>query len=213
MTQYPRISNSNSKLGQFVYHFSISVKSCAYATPHCDKYCYAKRGKMNVHQNSTYANNYEASKQDNFVEKMINLIYPLSMDLKYFRIHTSGDFYSQKYFDKWVQIASNFPQMKFLAYTRNHMIDTNQRPSNLQLLFSCDESTKRLNPTIPRVARVIYNPKEEVKHLGVALDGVYCDSKCVSCRYCWDDPPNNINFALRGIKGETLIRLTTIGGE
>lgn len=212
MTQIkPSISNRNGKLGNFVYHFSISVDSCVCATPHCVRYCYAKRGKIAIHQKGIYKRNYEATKLDSFVGDMIDLIRPLYLDLRYFRIHTSGDFYSQKYFNKWIEIVNEFPNMKFLAFTRNTRIKVYQSylPSNINVIFSSDESTQEFNPTISQVARVIYEPTEEVKHMGFAIDGYYCDSTCKTCRYCWTYG-RNINFVLKGIKRETLIKLTTV---
>lgn len=36
----------------------------------------------------------------------------------YFRIHSSGDFYSKEYLDMWIRIARKFPEINFLAYTK-----------------------------------------------------------------------------------------------
>jgi hypothetical protein len=56
-------------------------------------------------------NNYE------FVRA--GLVPVLPKDAKHVRIHASGDFYSQKYFDTWLQIARDNPDVKFWAFTKS----------------------------------------------------------------------------------------------
>jgi len=38
---------------------------------------------------------------------------------KYFRIHQSGDFFSQAYFDMWLQVCSGNPRVLFWAFTKS----------------------------------------------------------------------------------------------
>ena len=38
---------------------------------------------------------------------------------KHIRIHASGDFYSQEYFDMWLQIAKDNPCIRFWAFTKS----------------------------------------------------------------------------------------------
>jgi len=40
-------------------------------------------------------------------------------EAKVVRIHVSGDFYSQRYFDSWVEVAKNNPDKLFYAYTKS----------------------------------------------------------------------------------------------
>lgn len=46
------------------------------------------------------------------------IYYNNVQDMPIFRIHSSGDFYSQKYFDAWISIAMSFPNTIFYAYTK-----------------------------------------------------------------------------------------------
>ncbi|MFW9952381.1 MAG: hypothetical protein ACFFKA_19860, partial [Candidatus Thorarchaeota archaeon] len=40
-------------------------------------------------------------------------------DCKAIRIHASGDFFNQKYFDMWVKLAQENPQIEMWAYTKS----------------------------------------------------------------------------------------------
>lgn len=52
------------------------------------------------------------------------------------RVHDSGDFFSQQYMDAWFEIASNFPDKKFYAYTKSLHLDRSGCPDNFQIIQS-----------------------------------------------------------------------------
>jgi hypothetical protein len=55
------------------------------------------------------------------------------------RIHAGGDFFSQDYFDGWLQVASGFPAVKFWAFTKSlpfWLARRDKIPSNLCLQAS-----------------------------------------------------------------------------
>jgi hypothetical protein len=55
------------------------------------------------------------------------------------RIHASGDFFSQSYFDVWLDIAKKHPDVEFWAYTKsiNYWVNSiNKVPANLELTAS-----------------------------------------------------------------------------
>lgn len=60
----------------------------------------------------------EASKQPSFVDDIQQELNKKRKLPRYFRIHSSGDFYSQAYIDKWEQITKNNPSVIFYAYTK-----------------------------------------------------------------------------------------------
>jgi len=63
----------------------------------------------------------------------------LPKDCKAVRIHASGDFYNQYYFDLWIQIANENPNVEFWAYTKSlkYWVNRiNSIPSNLVLTAS-----------------------------------------------------------------------------
>ena len=75
-------------------------------------------------------NNFEQSKKE---------IPPLPKNCKSVRIHSSGDFYSQDYFDKWIDYCAENKDVEFWAYTKsiNYWVKRiNKIPSNLILTAS-----------------------------------------------------------------------------
>jgi hypothetical protein len=80
------------------------------------------------------------------------------------RVHVSGDFYSQEYFDAWMKAADNFPDIQFYAYTKSipywqHSLDI--IPSNFMLNASYggkhDEMIKDLRL---KFAKVCFSAEE-----------------------------------------------------
>lgn len=112
------LSKGNKKLDNSIAIFNISaVKTC----PNCSKCaptCYAKKAEtLYPYVEACRANNWELTKQADFVDNMIELIRESNASTV--RIHESGDFYSQEYADKWSEIAEWLPNIKFYCYTKS----------------------------------------------------------------------------------------------
>jgi hypothetical protein len=63
----------------------------------------------------------------------------LPKDCKNVRIHASGDFFNQAYFDMWLQIARDNPSVNFWAYTKsiNYWVKRiKEIPDNMVLIAS-----------------------------------------------------------------------------
>jgi len=63
----------------------------------------------------------------------------LPKDCKAVRIHASGDFFNQSYFDMWIEIAKENPTVEFWAYTKSlkYWVNRlNEIPNNLVLTAS-----------------------------------------------------------------------------
>ncbi len=142
-----KIACGNSKLHKTIGVWSIPPGvSCPGATYLCSKYCYVKKGEKQYggYYGSMRRNRYY-SEQPDFEDKMVALINRKFQ--KWFRIHESGDFYSQKYLEKWINIARRCPDTKFLAFTKAyHFKDGSvpvykDVPSNLLIRFSTDASS------------------------------------------------------------------------
>ena len=128
------ISSGNRRMK--IPTFSLPAeKTCPNATELCKKFCYAKKAERcwkNV-LHSRNNNALESSTKD-FVYDMIKLIKKCKG--KYFRIHESGDFYSQEYLNKWFDIIKQFPEKSFLAYTQMYYLDWSKKPKNLVIYWS-----------------------------------------------------------------------------
>ncbi len=184
------LSSHISKLGgSRIPSFNLpSKRTCPGKTEQCVKYCYATKGHFLYEgTKNKYERNLIASKQDDFVEKFINELY---LTNTFIRIHTSGDFYNQEYFDKICQIARKRPDTKFLAYTRNYRINIKNAPRNLIIFYTVDNSTKILNPDAKHYAFVDHFDVIP-EHGSNYKNGIICTGKdCSSCLKCWNKPAN-----------------------
>lgn len=58
-------------------------------------------------------------------------------NVKLVRIHSSGDFFSKAYFNAWIILAENNPDVTFFAYTKIlHYAAKNDLPTNLHIVYS-----------------------------------------------------------------------------
>jgi len=113
-------------------------------------------------------------------------------NVKHVRIHPLGDFYSQEYLEKWLEIIESCPDTRFLAYTRNHEMMIGKIPENLAIYFSLDDSTIHVNPGIDRTAKMFEPPvvRKYYEHmepvdLGDSTRRFVCSARCEHCKACW----------------------------
>ena len=187
------ISEHNSKMNGIRAFGITPIVSCPNATDECKRYCYATKGRfMYPSVVKTMADNYEATKEDDFVSRMNKLLSP---NERFFRIHTAGDFYSLPYFKKWLTIAKTNPDIIFLAYTRSQTIMVFDRPDNFKLIYSLEDKPRDRNDILPagsRRAFVVSKEYESLRHLDVITEDlgvkgmtVVCNSDdCLNCGYC-----------------------------
>ena len=75
----------------------------------------------------------------NNLEQSKDSLPPLPKNCKSVRIHSSGDFYSQEYFNKWIDFCNDNKDVEFWAYTKslNYWVRRiNDIPKNLVLTAS-----------------------------------------------------------------------------
>jgi hypothetical protein len=94
-------------------------------------------------------------------------------NLKILRIHVSGDFFSQAYFDAWLAAAAARPDIEFYAYTKSlkfWVARLPEIPPNLRLVASRGGKYDELIDAhdLPH-AVVVYHP-EEAEKLGLNID-------------------------------------------
>jgi hypothetical protein len=93
----------------------------------CRGVCYAKAARFH---------NLEMTMRSDFVDIVVK---ELKSQRSYnaVRIHDSGDFYNQEYYDKWCEIARQLPNHTFYAYTKSlHLSLFGNKPSNLKIVQS-----------------------------------------------------------------------------
>jgi len=123
--------------------------------------------------------NFDLLKKAKTVEAMKQLIFNSIISnkkadkIQKVRIHSSGDFYNQSYFDAWLEVAKMFPNKLFYAYTKAlkfWVARLGEIPNNVVLTASFggrnDELIEQHNL---RYVKVLMSPLEAEK-LGLELD-------------------------------------------
>ncbi len=104
----------------------------------CAAYCYAAAGTYQ-YPLGTFKSEFSLmfSLSREFVPNLIKYLRGLPKNVFYiFRIHDSGDFYSPKYFKKWVFIAKRLPGMIFYGYTKQPAYLSMETPPNFKFTQS-----------------------------------------------------------------------------
>ena len=190
------VSNGNKKLVsdnnvRYIVWNIPAVVTCPFRTTACEHSCYARKAECSYPSclPCRYSN-LDASKEKAFIDNMIAMIEDLLSKPSYkackkivYRIHESGDFYSQEYFSKWLKIAKHFRDNKklvFVAYTKsvNFVHDV---PANMVIRYSIWDDTEpeqiakanALNlPIYTAVDKFTNEPKR-----------MQCD--CINCSTCF----------------------------
>jgi hypothetical protein len=147
--------------------------------PEAEYLCYAGRAQAQYPSaNISAFNNLNLLKKLKTVDEMADLIV---RSLKYhgfdksdlFRVHEAGDFFSQTYFDAWMEAARRVPTTLFYAYTVSlpfWISRKNSIPRNFKLIASWDDSNKEtIENEGLRYARVV-SGVEEARELGLRID-------------------------------------------
>jgi len=186
----------NSKMGKHVYIFNIPAKKTCTPTSWCLKgkdgkpACYALRNNFLLpNAISSAEERYIQSQSDSFIEEMTNFIK--KRKVKYFRIHSSGDFYSEVYINKWIEIAKNCSETKFRSSTHRrdliHKIEELNSLPNVIVRESLDKDIEKPSSELnfSALASLDIVKKENSYH---------CLNSCEKCgHYCWEHR-ENINF-------------------
>jgi hypothetical protein len=174
----PTVKKGNTKLTDNIGIFSLPrLYTCPGKTELCTKYCYAESPERFrsgvVHSRNK---NVAWTRRSDFVKVMSEII--TNFRVPWFRIHESGDFYNQEYFDKWVEITKNNPQTMFLAYTKNWLLNFDKAPKNLTIRYSVDLSTKNYRNDLSSCYVGVNRP----------ANFFLCKKKCEPgfCMACWD---------------------------
>ena len=111
------IQKGNAKLGTKMYMFNLPAtrEVCGRV---CNG-CYAVKEQTRFPAvTKARQQRYEAALQPDFASRVKSELSALKTKPSYFRVHASGEFFSQIYVNDWHRIASAFPDITFFAYTK-----------------------------------------------------------------------------------------------
>lgn len=188
------VSRGNAKLKNDTVIFSLpSGYTCKFAKL-CKSHCNRITGKIEDGPDTEFRcyavtpealfptvresrwNNLNLIKQAKTIIGMANLIEsPLiaKKNIKLVRIHSSGDFFTQAYFDAWLLVAKENPNLIFYGYTKAlpyWVKRLNQIPSNMKLVASYGGTHDNLISTFQlRSVKVVFS-KYQARKLKLQLD-------------------------------------------
>lgn len=199
-----RFQNGNKKLAAddaiaFIIFSLPAVLTCPGATVECMKNCYARRDERFTSVRSSRIINYLISKRNDFetiLENAIrNQIYTRKGALRkryqgkeiVFRIHESGDFYSDKYMLAWFHVAAKFPEITFFTYTKSFAMyerNMSEKPNNFEVRASVwSDTTPEEIGTIARCGMSIYTAYDAAGVQNAVNNGA-TRCTCESCTKC-----------------------------
>ena len=115
---------------------------------------------------------------NNDVQELTNLINAsIPIEAHIIRIHVGGDFYSQPYFDAWLNVAMLNPQKRFYSYTKSlpfwvnrlSSIDVGNFP-NLELIASRGGTKDKLIDEYGLKEAVVVYSEQEAKERNLEID-------------------------------------------
>lgn len=187
-----KFGKGNAKLSKDIYTFSLPAgHSCPFAFE-CKASADRSTGKIKdgkdqvfrcfaASQEALYPtarssrwHNYDLLRNLKTVDKMSTLIVDsLPAKANTIRVHVSGDFFSQVYFDAWMAVARIFPKKKFYAYTKSIPYWLERRdtiPKNFNLTSSKGGRTDDLiDLNKLKYAEVLFT-EEQAKELKLEID-------------------------------------------
>jgi hypothetical protein len=142
--------------------------------------CYAASMELrspNAYQ--LHKRNFETLRNARSVQDKVNILVAsikeqqIDIDCRRVRIHSSGDFFVQSYFDAWLEVAKMYPEIVFYAYTKSIKFwvrRLDEIPNNFKLTASYGGQMDSLIDEYGlKNVRVVFSP-EEAKELGLPID-------------------------------------------
>lgn len=190
-------SKGNRKLPADIAIFNLPhMVTCPGATAECKKYCYAKKAEALYKDSLPFRyRNWELAKSDKFVDEAVASLSRMRR-LRAVRIHESGDFFNQKYLDKWVEIAKKFPDVIFTAYTKSLHLDFKKakRLKNFVIFASMDPTTSETMKRGCKKNRLTSKAIVIDKKAPAPKNYFLCPGSCKSCTHCYTPKAGSVAF-------------------
>lgn len=176
------ISPGNRKTGRIPTFSLPAVVTCPGRTALCEKLCYAKRPETYwpVVWKSRVRNLLVTSKKGQLAAEVVRWYRRKKHEPKYFRIHESGDFYSQSYLEDWFKACRILSEVRFCAFTKSFHLDYSKKPDNLVIYWSVMEDTTGVVPSGLRAYTGNCGPKSTYECSQQTGRVKHCD-ECLHC--------------------------------
>jgi hypothetical protein len=172
------ISDGNSKIGKIPNVSLPPIKSCVEGVPCAKEGCYSlKSWRAYPSVKAARLHNWYVwnNDPDKYFDDMIK--YLNDHALPYFRFHVDGDIPDEDYFDRMINLADDFPNTRFLAFTKRYNLPIEKCPINLTILPSAWPGF-----AIPEFKRTAWMEDGRENRYSARFD---CKGHCDTCYACW----------------------------
>lgn len=136
--------------------------------------CYAAQSERFPSARQVRWNNFDLLKKAKTEEAMAELICrALPKRASRIRIHGSGDFFNQKYFDAWLEVCRRNPDVLFWAFTKSVELwvnRINQIPENLIMQASMGGRQDHLIQEFGLKSATVFRTLEDAQKSGMPID-------------------------------------------
>lgn len=156
------LQQGNSKVGDAIHLWGLpAITTCPGSSSTCRSVCYALRGRYRFQSVKDRLNwNLEQANSESFTGRMVSEIKRKGCLV--LRVHSSGDYFSPEYAEKWLWIMKKVPKVRYYWYSRSWRIaDIEKVLSKMAALkqvrgwYSADSETG-MPQGIPKGIRVAY---------------------------------------------------------
>jgi len=177
-----RFSIGNRKLSKNVIIWNLPIRATCPGAGECESWCYENKIERMYKNTGPFRHiNLALSKTPSFVDNVVKFLNGRKEE--YVRIHASGDFYNQRYLNKWKKIASKCPSKLFYCFTKSFHLDLwTNTPRNMQIMQSTGSKFDFLidwSRATNRVAMAGSTPPVGITE--VKCSGKGCGSTCTLC--------------------------------
>jgi len=182
-----KISKGNTKLNR-VWNLSLPpIKTCLANAP-CVRLCYAMKAyRLYPATRNAWDHNLAFWQQHpvEFEESLAAHLSAAKKPVRLFRWHVGGDIPDLRYFYMMCHIATQFPDTKFLAFTKRYGIPPQAvtMPKNFTIVLSAWPGLDLHNPMNLPVAWM-----QDGTETRVPKDALECHGDCAACGLCWELP-------------------------
>lgn len=157
------------KASHYTVNFGIpAMKTCPMAQI-CKSYCYANKGAYSWPAvKNAYEYRFEQTKRDDFDILMLETLFNMPQ-VECIRIHDSGDFYNNRYLQKWINIANGLPDRIFYFYTKSVTRVKDYQamgliPNNMIAIYSLGgKEDRHINLDTDRHSKIFKTKKELIQ--------------------------------------------------
>lgn len=181
------ISKGNRKLGGKVANISLPPRATCNQCAGCViKGCYAYvLYSFRPCVKTAWTDNWKIWKSDPERYETLLCEYLTKRKPNYFRWHVGGDIPNKAYWAMMLRLARKFPNIEFLAFTKQFDTIRGIVPKNLEVVLSAWPGLK-IPSRLRRRFRVAWMRDHNNPDSRIPEDAIECSGNCSSCFKCWD---------------------------